>query len=188
MTRGRWRRSATLVLSAAWSADRWRTTLAFLSLTAQVVIQVLFAYWLKLLIDAIAASDGRAALLGACGVVGSIAGASVFAHWGGRVLAGLSGRLRYWLNRRVLEISASMPTLDLHETPEHLTQFEALRRQQYQLYQAVPRLIELLASLIRMVTMGILLAGVTPALLALPLVVELCRSAGFTPTLYGGTV
>ncbi|MEU6717045.1 ABC transporter ATP-binding protein [Nonomuraea sp. NPDC046802] len=163
------RRSATLVLGVAWSADRWRTALAFFVLAAQVVIAALFAYWLKLLIDAIAVSDGRAAVLGTCGVVGSIAGTSVFAYWGSRVLAGLSGRLRYWLNRRILEISANMPTIDLHETPEHLTQLEALRRQQHQLYQAVPRLIELLASVIRMVTMGVLLAGVTPALLALPL-------------------
>jgi ATP-binding cassette, subfamily B, bacterial len=164
-----WRRSAALVLSAAWSADRWRTAVAFFARTAQVVVQALFAYWLKLLLDAIAVSDARAAVLGACGVMGSIAGTSVFAYWGSRVLAGLNGQLRYWLNRRILEISGSMPTIDLHETPEHLTQLEALRRQQYQLYQAVPRLIELLATLIRMVSMGILLASVTPVLLALPL-------------------
>ncbi|MEV0388113.1 ABC transporter ATP-binding protein [Nonomuraea sp. NPDC050643] len=163
------RRAVALVLGAAWSADRRRTALAFVVLTAQVVVQALFASWLKLLVDAIAASDGRAAVLAACGVVGSIAGASVLAYGGSRVLAELGGRLRYWLNLRILEISGSLPTIDLHETPEHLTQLEALRRQQHQLYQAVPRLIELLAALIRMVTMGVLLAGVTPALLALPL-------------------
>ncbi|MGP4098330.1 ABC transporter ATP-binding protein [Nonomuraea sp. KM90] len=168
-SRQSWRRSATLVLSAAWSADRWRTALACFALTAQVVIAALFAYWLKLLIDAIAVPDARAAVPAACGVVGSIAGTSIFAYAGSRVLAGLSGRLRYWLNLRILQISGGMPTIDLHETPEHLTQLEALRRQQHQLYQAVPRLIELLASLIRMVMMGVLLAGVTPALLALPL-------------------
>ncbi|MEV0623760.1 ABC transporter ATP-binding protein [Nonomuraea sp. NPDC050404] len=169
MTRDNWRRSAALVLRAAWSADRWGTALACVTLAAQVVIQVLFAYWLKLLIDAIAVRDGGATLLAACGVVGSIAGASIFAYWGSRVLAGLSGRLRYWLNLRILEISGNMPTIELHETPEHLTQLEALRRQQYQLYQAVPRLIELLATAIRMVAMGVLLAGVHPALLALAL-------------------
>ncbi|MGW3353568.1 ABC transporter ATP-binding protein [Nonomuraea rubra] len=142
--------------------------MACFALAAQVVVQALLAYRLKLLLDAIAASDERAAMLAACGVVGSIAGSSVFAYWAGRVLAGLSGRLHYWLNRRILEISGSMPTIDLHEMPEHLTQLEALRRQQYQLYQAVPRLIELLATLVRMVTMGILLASVTPTLLASP--------------------
>ncbi|MGH3170081.1 MAG: ABC transporter ATP-binding protein [Trebonia sp.] len=164
-----WRRPAALVLGAAWSADRRRTVLAFFALAAQVVVQALFAYWLKVLLDAMAASDATAAAQGACGVVCSIAGTAVFGYWASRVLAGLGGQLRYWLNRRILEISAGMPTVDLHETPEHLTQLEALRRQQYQLCQAVPRLIQLTATLIRMVTMGLLLASVSPVLLALPL-------------------
>ncbi len=164
-----WRRSAAMVIAIAWSADRWRTVLAFTLLGGQAIVQTLFAYWLKLLLDGIAGRDLVTLLLGAAGVVGSIAGTGALSHAGARVLATLAGELRYGLNRRLLEIAGGVPTLELHETPEHLTQLEAVRREQYQLYSVLPRLVGLLAIVVRLVAMGVLLAAVHPALLLLPL-------------------
>ncbi|MFC7621952.1 ABC transporter ATP-binding protein [Microlunatus sp. GCM10028923] len=164
-----WRRSAAMVIKIAWSADRRRTLLAVLLLGGQAVVQTLFALWLKLVLDGAAAGDPAAMIIGAAGVVASIAGTGALSHAGGRVLATLSGELRYGLNLRLLRVTAGVPTLDLHETPEHLTQLEGVRREQYQLYSVLPRLVELLALVIRLVAMGVLLAGVHPALLLLPL-------------------
>jgi hypothetical protein len=52
-----WRRSAATVIAIAWSADRWRTLLAFVLLGARAIVQTLFAYWLKLMLDGIAGRD-----------------------------------------------------------------------------------------------------------------------------------
>ncbi|WP_152361157.1 ABC transporter ATP-binding protein [Microlunatus speluncae] len=164
-----WRRSAATVIAIAWSADRWRTVLAFVLLGSRAIVQTLFAYWLKLLLDGIADRDPTTLVLAAAGVIGSVAGTAALAHAGGRVLTTLSGELRYGLNLRLLRVAAGVPNLDLHETPEHLTQLEAVRREQYQLYAVVPRLVELLALAVRLLAMGLLLAAVHPALLLLPL-------------------
>lgn len=163
------RRSALAMLALAWQVDRWRTVLAFATLTLQAIVQTLFAYWLKLMVDSVGSGDGGALLLAAVGVVGSIAGTSALAYVGSRVLAAMESQLRYRLNRQALELAGRVPTLDLHESPDHLTQLESFRREQYELYQVVPRLVGLLAMVVRIVAAGVLLASVQPTLLLLPL-------------------
>jgi ATP-binding cassette subfamily B protein len=166
------RRATVAMLALAWQADRRRTVLAFAALTLQAIVQTLFAYWLKLLIDTVGADTGErtsAVLVAAAGVVGSIAGTAALAHIGSRVLATIENDLRYRLNRQALEVAGRVPTLELHENPEHLAQLESFRREQYELYQVVPRLVGLLAMIVRVVAAGVLLAGVHPLLLLLPL-------------------
>lgn len=163
------RRSAAVALAHAWRAEPRHTWAAVLALTSGALSQVYFAYALKKVIDALGHPAGPGLVWAATGIVATIAAAGVLSFVGGRSLATVASQLRFRLNREALELAAGVPTLELHEDPRHLTQLEAFRREQYQLYAVVPRLVETLATIVRFVAAAVLLASVSPVLLLLPL-------------------
>lgn len=164
-----WRRSALVLIGIAARVDRARTVGAFTVLGAQAVLQSLFALWLKLFLDGVHNGDTGTLAIAAAGTVVSIAGTAGLSYAGNRLLSTLDNRMQYFVNRRILELVAGVPTLELHETPEHLNQIEALRDGQYMLYSVVPRLVGILTALVRLAATAILLAAVHPLLLLLPL-------------------
>ncbi|HVX45391.1 MAG TPA: ABC transporter ATP-binding protein [Mycobacteriales bacterium] len=164
-----WRRSAVVLTRLAARVDRPRTVGALAVLSAQAVVQSLFALWLKLFLDGVGDRHTGTIVLAATGTAASIAGTAALSYAGSRLLSTLDNRMQYFVNRRILELVGSVPTLELHETPEHLNQIEALRDGQYMLYSVVPRLVSILTTLVRLIVTAILLAGVNPLLLVLPL-------------------
>lgn len=161
--------AAGTMLRMAWLADRRRSVLAFALFGLQAFAQAMFAWWLKLLLDGLAAHDVGSLTLGAAGMAGSVAGSTALSYAGHRVQAVLRERANHLVQRRLVELVGHTPTLEIHETPEHLDQLEALRLEAHGFGQVVPSLIELFATVVRIGTTTVLLVGVHPLLLVLPL-------------------
>ena len=163
------RRAATTMLRIAWAADPQRSILAFGLFGLQALAQSLFALWLKLLLDGAQAGDAEKLIVAASGIAASIAGGAALSYAGQRVQAALRERAFHLVERRLLALVGRTPTLEIHETPEHLTRLERLGHAAYDFGQVIPSLIELFAAAVRLVAMLLLLLGVHPLLLLLPL-------------------
>jgi ATP-binding cassette subfamily B protein len=155
------------VLAVAWEADRRRSILAFLLLGLQALTQSLFAWWLKLLIDGVQMRASSYEVAAAAGIATSIAGSAALSQVGGRVQAELRERAHQLVERRLVELVGTTPTLSIHETPEHLTQLEVLRDHSWQFGQIVPNLVGFFVMGVRVVIATLLLASVSPLLLLL---------------------
>lgn len=163
------RRAAATMLRIAWAADRRGSLLAFGLFGLQALAQSLFALWLKLLLDGLGAADTGRVALAAGGMAASIAGGTALSYAGTRVQVALRERAQHLIARRTIKLVGRTPTLEMHETPEHLTQLEALGREAFAFGQVIPSLIELFATGVRVAATSLLLLSVHPLLLLLPL-------------------
>lgn len=161
--------AAMTMLRIAWEADRRRSVLAFGLFTLRRIVDTLFALWLKLLLDGLQAADARDVRFAAAGMAASIVGATALAYAGDRVQRVLTERAHYLVERRLMELVGRTPTLEIHETPEHLTQLEVLVGESWEFGQVVPALIDLFTTVVRVVVTTLLLLSVHPLLLLLPL-------------------
>jgi ATP-binding cassette, subfamily B, bacterial len=162
-------RTASVMLRLAWSADPRRAVLAFVLLGLQALLGSLFAWWLKLLLDALSPVDPDGIVLAASGIAASIAGGAVLNYTGQRVRMTLRETTRAEVDRLLIDLVGGAPTLEIHETPAHLDQLQALQRDSWHLGQVIPTLLEFFTTGIRIVTAAVLLWAVHPALLLLPL-------------------
>ncbi|GAA4987638.1 ABC transporter ATP-binding protein [Actinopolymorpha pittospori] len=161
-------RAARVMLSFAWAADRRRAVLAFAIFTVSALVAALFAWWLKLLFDGIAARDTTQAVAAGVAIAVSIAGGAALNYTGTRVRMALNERAHHLIERRLAHTVGRTPTLEIHETPAHLTQLEILDGESWEFGEAIPSLINATNTLIRIVMTAILLVSVHPVLLALP--------------------
>ncbi len=162
-------RAALVVLRLAWTADPRRTVLAFGLLGLQALTASSLAWWLKQLLDAVTAADAARIVLGAAGIALSVAGGAVLSYTGQRVQLVLREVTRTEVDRRLINLVGGTPTLEIHQTPAHLDQLQALQRESWHLGHAVPTLLEFFTTAIRIVVAAVLLVSVHPALLLLPL-------------------
>lgn len=162
-------RAATAMLRIAWTADPPRALLAFGLSVIEALSQSLFALWLKLLIDGMESSNETTLTVAAVGMSASIVIGSGLSYVGSRVQAKLVERAHHLVERRLMHVVGSTPTLEIHETPAHLTQLEALQtREAWEFGAVIPSLVNLLMLTVRAGAAGILLFSVHPALLVLP--------------------
>jgi ATP-binding cassette, subfamily B, bacterial len=161
-------RTASVMLRLAWTADPRRAVLAFGLLGLQALVASLFAWWLKLLLDALAPVDPDRIVLAASGIAASIAGGAVLNYTGQRVQMVLRESTRTEVDRHLIDLVGGAPTLEIHETPAHLDQLQALERDSWHLGQVIPTLLEFFTTAIRIVIAAVLLFNVHPALLLLP--------------------
>lgn len=162
-------RAARVMLSFAWQADRRRSVLAFVTLAVQALSGALFAFWLKLLLDGIAAHDTTLAVSAAALLAASVSGQVALDYAGSRLRQSLSERAHHLVERRLLDTVGRTPTLEIHETPEHLTQLELLRAEGWEFGEVIPSILDLMRTVIRVAMVATLLASVHPLLLLLPL-------------------
>ncbi|WP_238150784.1 ABC transporter ATP-binding protein [Kribbella sindirgiensis] len=155
-------RVITTMLQMAWRADRTAAVLAFALAALQAVTQSAYGLWLKFIVDGPLA-------IGAVGGVISIAATVAIAYGGQRAQSRLRDHTRYLMNGQILNLVSAAPTLELHENPEHLNELYAFQREGYQLSQVLPRMIELCAVTVQIITTAVLMVLVDPLLLALPL-------------------
>lgn len=163
------RRVAGVMARLAWAADRRRSVFALALYMSQTLAESLFALWLKLLLDSIADHNATTTGVATAGIVGSIAGGAALSYGANRVQGALRDRVGHLIAVRTLKLVGHTPTLELHETPAHITQLETLRQEGFQLSQVIPRLTGLLAAAIRIGITAVLLASVHPLLLLLPI-------------------
>lgn len=163
-------RTAGVMLRIAWTADRPRAALAFGLGTAEALAQSLLAWWLKLILDGIAAGDTRQVVAAAAAAAVSISGGAGLSYARSRTVAMLSERTRHLIDRRLLELVGGTPTLEIHETPEHQTQLEILQgRETWVFGELIPSLVSFTTLTVRIISTGLLLASVHPLLLLLPI-------------------
>jgi len=163
------RRAAGVLLQIAWHTDRTRTAAAFVLLGAQAFTASLFAWWLRLLLDAIDPIHSGRIVLAACGMAVAIAVSAGLSYTGQRVEVALRDRTLAEVDERLIALVGGTPTLQIHETPEYLDQLHALNREGWRLGNAIPSVLGMFATSIRIVVAGVLLAEVSPLLLLLPL-------------------
>ncbi len=161
--------AARTMLRIAWEADRRRSILAFGLFTLRRVIDTLFALWLKLLLDGFQVDDNGKVTFAAAGMVVSIVGATALNYAGERVQRVLNERTHHLIERRLVDLVGRTSTLEIHETPEHLTQLEVLESESWEFGQVVPSLIDLATTVVRIIATTLLLLSVDPLLLLLPL-------------------
>lgn len=157
------------MLGVAWAADRWRSILAFGIFTAEALVTVSFAWWLKVLLDGLAGREVATTAVAAVVLGGSIAAGMLLDYSGSRVRMALVDRAHHLIECRLCEAVGRTPTLEIHETPAHLTQLELLDGEGWEFGEAIPSLIRLTNVTVQVVSTAVLLASVHPLLLALPL-------------------
>lgn len=161
--------AATAMLRIAWTADRSRAALAFGLGTVEALSRALFAWWLKLLLDGLQAADPSQVVLATTGAAASVGGTAVLAYARTKTVAVLAEHTRQLIDRRMIELVGGTPTLEIHETPEHLNQLELLQgRDAWMFGQVIPSLVDLATLIVRVASTGVLLASVHPLLLVLP--------------------
>lgn len=163
------KRAAVTMIKFSWAADHSGSVLAFILFGAQAAAQSLFAYWLKLILDGLHPLNVIELVVAAVGISISIVGSNALTYAAGRVGATLRDRSQRLLNQRMLELIGRTPTLDLHETPEHLVQLDALRREGHAFATIIPSLLNFFATAIQIVITTLLLLSIHPLLLLLPL-------------------
>ncbi|GAA1579042.1 ABC transporter ATP-binding protein [Kribbella hippodromi] len=165
---GRWR-VVTTMLRLAWQADRAAAVLAFVLAGLQALTLASFGLWLKLVVDGIQTGNPLTVVAGAAGGVISIAINVSFAYGGQRAQSRLRDHTRYMMNAQILNLVGAAPTLELHESPQHLNELSAFQREGHQLSQVLPRMVELCTVTVQIITTAVLMVLVNPLLLALPL-------------------
>ncbi len=161
--------SALTMVKFAWRADP-RLAIGVIAVNvAQAAAGSLIALWLKGLIDSV--SDHRMTGLGvyAALIALSTAGSAILGHAGTRLGASLTERARHLVERRLLDVVGGMPTLEIHETPEHLAQLELLQESVWEFGDVIPTLVRILETAVRLVIALVLLVTVDPLLALLPL-------------------
>lgn len=164
----RWR-AARVMLGFAWEADRRAAVLAFALIGLEGLAQILFALWLKLLIDGIQAADERSIVAATVGITVAVAGAAALSYYGSQYRRTISERAHHLVERRLVDLVARVPTLDIQETPAHLAQLELLQDEAWEFGSVIPTMIKLFTIVVRVATTMLVLATVHPLLLVLPL-------------------
>lgn len=162
-------RAARVLLEIAWETDRPRTVAAFALIGVQALTASLFAQWLKVLLDALDPINTDRILAAACGMTAAIAGAAAADYIGQRVQTALRDRTLARVDERLMTVVGRTPSLEIYETPKYLDQLHSLNRESWPLGNVIPGLLEVFATSIRVGVAAVLLAGVSPLLLVLPL-------------------
>ncbi len=162
-------RAARRMLGFAWAADRRLAAAAFVLVAVQALASSLLGLWLKLLVDSITSGRaGAGALEAGLAIAVSIAAQAAAESADSQVRITLLDRTKHLLDRRLLELVGGTPTLVIQETPRHLRQLELLQAESWEFGAAVPAVLNSATTLVRILITLILLASVSPLLLALP--------------------
>lgn len=161
-------RAARTMLAIAWRADRTRTLAAVLLAAVHAAVTALFALWLKLLLDGASERDAELVLLAAVALAVSVVAEVAIDYAGSRVRQALNDRARHLVEQRLLRMVGNTPTLEIFETPEHLTQLELLDDESFEFGSVIPALLETLNTLVRICAVIGLLVAIDPWLALLP--------------------
>jgi ATP-binding cassette, subfamily B, bacterial len=160
------------MLGFAWAADRRLAGAAFVLVAVQAAAGSLLGLWLKLFVDSVTSGgSGRAgagALEAGLAIAVSITVVAAAESADSQVRMALLDRTKYLLDQRLLALVGGTPTLVIQETPRHLRQLELLQAESWEFGAAVPAVLNSATTLVRILITLVLLASVSPLLLALP--------------------
>ena len=162
-------RALGVMIELSVRADLLRSIAALLTATLSQVAIPVRALGLKLLTDGIAGTDTRLALSGAALVVGLTA-ASRITFWASfNVRMRLRENTQVYLDSHVMQLTAGVPGLEHHERPDYLDNVELVRDGRWYLANPFNPISWTIASMFQLVSIFVLLAGVHPLLIVLPL-------------------
>jgi ATP-binding cassette, subfamily B, bacterial len=164
-----WWRGVRLMLSISWRADAPRTLAALVTASGQTVVRPLRALGMKELVDGVAsASHGRA--VGGILLMVIVAAVDRVMSWMSlNVRMRLRENTQLYLDARLMEITAGIPSLEHHERPEYLDKLELVRNERGHLANPFNPISWSVAFAAETATVLALMAAVHPLLLLLPL-------------------
>ena len=162
-------RAAWMAVTISFRADPWRSVVAFLLFGLGPTIGLLSSLWLKYLTDAVVRHDGSASLMWVL-VLGFTSALTMGVTWAGiTVLIPLMEATGLYIDRRLVELTTSITTIEHHERPEHADQLELLRLQRGSFGGSPAAVVQLASMALQLVVSAVLLARLDTRLLLLPI-------------------
>ena len=161
-------RALGLMVLISWRADAVRSIWAVITGALQMTALPLRAIGVRLLTDGIV--DGNVALAteGVLVVVG-LTGASRLMAWASlNVRMRLRENTQLYLDGYLMQLTAGIPGIEHHERPDYLDRVELIRNERWYLANPFNPISWSLASVFQVLSVFILLAGVHPLLLLVP--------------------
>jgi ATP-binding cassette, subfamily B, bacterial len=163
-------RSLRFVVVTAFRADPLRATLTCVLVPLVGLSAAATGWWLKELTDGAAGHHLQEALLAALALAATLSLIDIAGLALARMRLKLQERAGLLLERRLVEMAASLPGLEHHERPDYLDRLEHLRTERASLSQAIGTLVMGCSTLIQTLGTGALLATIHPVLVLLGLV------------------
>jgi ATP-binding cassette, subfamily B, bacterial len=162
-------RSVRILVGEAFRTDPVRTVIVFFLHVVEAASDAIFALWVKLLVDAAVEQDLGKALLVAIGVATTV-GLSALAGIGGFILRlNLQERVGLRIDERIVHLTAGMPGVEHHERPEYVDQMQLLREERASIANSLSAIVHGGSFIVRIGVTALLLGGLHPVLLLLPL-------------------
>ncbi|HWL34640.1 MAG TPA: ABC transporter ATP-binding protein [Frankiaceae bacterium] len=161
-------RALRLVVATTLRADPRRAVAVLLLEPASAAVQPLFALWLKLLADGALGHDAGLVATGAGALACSMALLWLVGGAGTRMRVTLTERVGFTFDRRIAEISATLPTLEHHERADYQDRLAMLREQQGVLGNTVNTVVQTVRVVVPAAVTLTLLVTLHPSLVLLP--------------------
>jgi ATP-binding cassette subfamily B protein len=162
-------RALAVMIEISMRADALRSVAAVVTAAGSMVTLPFRAIGLKLLTDGIVESSLANALLGVLVVVGLTAASRLMFWTSFNVRMRLRENTQVYLDCHIMDLTASIPGLEHHERPDYLDNVERVRAERWALANPFNPISWTLASLFQVASIFVLLGGVHPLLLLLPL-------------------
>jgi ATP-binding cassette, subfamily B, bacterial len=161
-------RGFKVLMAFSFRASPWQASLFLLSGVVMSLVYPTTAYGSKLLVDAAVSRDGTGALV-AVVVLSLVAGLGlVNAMYYLDLLFSVAERAGAEVDRRLMVLMGRTPGIEHHELPQYLDRLDLLHAQRAQLGWMTNATAGLVRVAVLLVSSGILLARLHPALLMLP--------------------
>ncbi|MGH9226458.1 MAG: ABC transporter ATP-binding protein [Acidimicrobiales bacterium] len=162
-------RSLALLAATSWRADRLRLLGALACTTGDQVTQLLAIFTTKVIIDSVAAGDRNRAITWGVVLGVSVAVSYLLNAVGTTVSNGLRERTSMAFEARLVSLLGSLPGIDHFERPDLLDRVELVRQERWALGSIVSSTLNFVTVLGHLAGTAVVLAGVSPWLLLLPL-------------------
>jgi len=157
------------VVRASFAAAPGHAVIGFAAEPIGQGLQVLSTLWFRTLVDGVHAGDVAVARRGAMGMLLTFAAGTLVAFVGWRHRQALREKVGAWFEEQILARSHEIPGIDHHENAEYNDRMGLLEWTGSSLGSTVNGLVPILSSAVRLGVASVLLAGLHPVLVALPL-------------------
>ncbi len=161
-------RAYRVTIAIGFRAAPWHATFQLITGALMALGGPVAAYGAKLLVDAAVGRDLAGGMAAAAMLALTIAGTLVAVFYYCDCVFAVIERSAAFADRRLMELVGGMDGLVHHERPEYLDQVQRIREDRSSLALMVNQTAGVLRALVAVSATAVLLAGVHPALLALP--------------------
>jgi ATP-binding cassette subfamily B protein len=162
-------RNLRRLFAFAYGIDPFRSITQCVLSAIEYGTKSLFALWLKILANGLIAHDGHAVMLGAVATALTYATSEAANLLGLPMGETLRDKTQHAVDLRLMKLTGNLTTIEHYERTDYLRELELLRGNRDDLSSAVGVLADNIGNVVRLVLSAVLLAQVSPILLALPL-------------------